>query len=134
MASWLFKTDPETYSWRDLKSKKTEVWDGVKNPLALKHLRSVKTGDEILIYHSGEDKAIVGIASAVSEAYPDPKDNSGKLFAMDIAPVRDFPKPVLLSAVKAEPALKEWELVRMSRLSVMPVSASVRKLLFKLAS
>ncbi len=133
MSSWLFKTDPDTYSWHDLKSKKREVWDGVKNPLALKHLRSVKAGDEILIYHSGKDKAIVGIAQALSAAYPDPQDKTAKLFVIDLAPMKDFPKPVSLSIIKFEPGLKDWELVRMSRLSVMPVSSQVRKILFELA-
>ncbi len=132
MSSWLFKTDPDTYSWHDLKAKSKEVWDGVKNPLALKHLRSVKAGDEILIYHTGADKAIVGIAQALSAAYPDPQDKTGKLFVVDLAPVKDFPKSVSLSAVKSKPALKGWELVRMSRLSVMPVSSQVRKILFEL--
>jgi len=132
MSSWLFKTDPETYSWQDLKSKSKEVWDGVKNPLALKHLRSVKAGDEILIYHSGGEKTIVGIAQALSAAYPDPKDNTGKLFVIDLAPKKDFPKLVSLSVIKSEPGLKDWELVRMSRLSVMPVSSQARKILFEL--
>lgn len=133
MPSWLFKTDPDTYSWPDLKSKSREVWDGVRNPLALRHLRSIKKGDEILIYHSGADKAILGIAKAMSEAYLDPKDKSGKLFVIDLAPEKDFPKPVTLAVIKAEPKLKNWELVRMSRLSVMPVSAETRKLLATLA-
>lgn len=134
MASWLFKTDPDTYSWPNLKTKKREVWDGVHNPLALKNMRSIKKGDEILIYHSGVDKAILGIAEAVSEAYPDPNDKSGKLSVIDIAPVKDFPKPVTLAQVKAEPGLKDWELVRMSRLSVMPVSSAQRKIIFHLGS
>jgi predicted RNA-binding protein with PUA-like domain len=134
MATWLFKTDPETYSWPDLKTKTREVWDGVRNPLALKHLRSVKEGDEILIYHSGADKAILGIAKSLSEAYPDPKDKSGKLFVIDIAPEKDFPKPVTLSAIKAAPGLKTWELVRMSRLSVMPVNSEQKKTLLKLSA
>ena len=134
MATWLFKSDPDTYSWADLKTKAREVWDGVKNPLALKHLRSVKKGDEILIYHSGLDKAIVGIAKAVSEAYPDPKEKSGKLFVIDIAPEKDFPKPLTLSLIKSQSALKNWELVRMSRLSVMPVNPEQRKILLRLVS
>jgi len=134
MTSWLFKTDPDTYSWQDLKTKKREVWDGVHNALALKHLRAVKEGDEILIYHSGNEKAIVGIARAVSAPYPDPKGKTGKLFVIDLSPEKNFTKPVSLSAIKAEPALKDWELVRMSRLSVMPVSPTQRKLLFQLAS
>jgi len=134
MASWLFKTDPDTYSWPDLKSKSREIWDGVRNPLALKHLRSIKKGDEILIYHSGADKAILGIAKAMSEAYADPADKSGKLFVIDLAPDKDFPKPVSLAAIKAESSLKNWELVRMSRLSVMPVPAEIRKILSSLAT
>ena len=134
MGSWLFKTDPETYSWQNLKTKKREAWDGVRNPLAQKHLRSIKKGDEILIYHSGDQKAIVGLARALSESYPDPADKAGRFAVIDLAPEKDFSKLITLSAIKSEPQLKDWELVRMSRLSVMPVTAAQRKLLAELSA
>ena len=122
MNRWLFKTDPETYSWKDLSSKKSERWDGVSNNLALKHLRSIQKNDEILIYHTGDDKSVVGIAKAVSNPYPDPAEKNSKLTVIDITPVRFLIKPVPLSEIKAVPKLKSWELVRLGRLSVMPVS------------
>ena len=122
MNRWLFKTDPETYSWNDLTAKKEDVWDGVANPLALKHLRSVKKGDAVLIYHSGEDKAVMGLAEASSAGYPDPKDKSGKLALVDLKVKAPLKNPVSLSDIKKEKKLASWELVRMSRLSVMPVT------------
>jgi len=122
MNRWLFKTDPDTYSWNDLAKKKLERWDGVANPLALKHLRSVREGDEILIYHTGNEKAVIGIAKAVSDSYADPADKTGKLAAVDISPLRPLTNLVSLSVIKSNPKLKNWELVRFSRLSVMPVT------------
>ena len=122
MNHFLFKTDPETYSWQDLAKVKKEVWNGVANNLALKHLRSVKTGDQIFIYHTGDEKTVVGIAEAVSEFYPDPSQKDPKLAVVDIKPVEPFKKPVTLAEIKANKKLSSWELVRFSRLSVMPVS------------
>ncbi len=119
MNRWLFKTDPDIYSWNDLASKKSETWDGVSNHLALKHLRSVKKGDEIFIYHTGDEKSVIGVAQAVSDPYTDKKIN---LAVIDIAPVRTLKKPVPLSLIKTDPKLKSWELARLGRLSVMPVS------------
>lgn len=121
-AHWLFKTDPETYAWKDLVQAAREVWDGVSNPLALRHLRSVKKGDRILIYHSGEERAVVGIARAVSHPYLDPSGKDPRLFVIDIAPEKELERPVPLSEIKADPKLGSWELVRLSRLSVMPAT------------
>lgn len=118
---WLFKTDPDTYSWNDLAKKTSEVWDGVANNLALKHLRSVKKGDLIFIYHTGDEKAVVGIAKAVSDAYPDPKQKDSKSAVVEVAPLKSTPS-VSLSRIKSNPKLKDWELVKFPRLSVMPVS------------
>lgn len=109
MNRWLFKADPDAYGWADLVKAKKDRWDGVSNPLALKHLRGVKTGDQIFIYHTGKEKAVVGIAKAVS-------DN------LDISPVGPLKRPVSLSEIKSNAKLRGWELVRMSRLSVMPVT------------
>ena len=122
MNYWLFKTDPDTYSWQDLIKKKGDVWNGVANPLALKHLRSVKPKDQIFIYHTGDEKAVIGIAEAVSESYPDPDENNSKLVVVDVKSIEALKTPVLLSVIKSNPKLKSWELVRMSRLSVMPVT------------
>ena len=95
---------------------------GVRNPLAQKHLRAIRNGDLIFYYHTGKEKAVVGIARAVSNAYPDPADTSGKLYVVDIAPKKRLPTPVTLAAIKARPAFASFPLVRMSRLSVMPVT------------
>ncbi len=120
--NWLFKEEPTHYSFDDLVRDGKTSWSGVKNPLAQKHLRQVRKGDRILYYHTGDEKSVVAIAKAVSDAFPDPKDKSGKLFTVDIAPVQRLPRPVALSEIKAKPAFKEFPLVRISRLSVMPVS------------
>jgi predicted RNA-binding protein with PUA-like domain len=98
------------------------VWSGVKNPLAQKHLRSVKRGDRIFYYHTGDEKAVVGTARAAGDAYPDPKDKAGKASVVDVAPVKKLPRPVTLAEIKADPAFKAFPLVRIARLSVMPVS------------
>lgn len=124
MAYWILKTEPSTYSFDDLVGAKRAVWDGVSNPLALKHLRAMRPGDEVLIYHTGDEKAAVGFATVVSEPYPDPQDDSGKLTVVDLAPGRRLPRPVRLAQVKATPALKDLALVRMPRLSVVPAGAA----------
>ena len=120
--NFLFKEEPTHYSWDDLVRDGKTSWTGVKNPLAQKHLRSVKKGDRIFYYHTGDEKAVVGIAKAVDDAYPDPKDESGKLHAVDVAPVKKLARPVTLSEIKASAAFRDFPLVRISRLSVMPVS------------
>ena len=95
---------------------------GVRNPLAQKHLRSVQKDDKIFFYHTGDQKSVVGIAKALGAAYPDPADKTGKLFAVDVGPVKKLPKPVTLASIKADKSFATFALVRMSRLSVMPVS------------
>lgn len=119
---WLFKTEPEEYSYDDLERDKKAVWDGVSNNQALKNLREVRLGDHILIYHTGADKAIVGLAEAMNDAYPDPKENDEKAVVVDIKPKRRFGRPVTLAEIKAVEELKEFDLVRLPRLSVMPIS------------
>ena len=99
------------------------MWSGVKNPLAQKHLHAVKRGDQIFYYHTGDEKAVVGIAKALGDAYPDPNDKSGKHAVVDVAPVRPLERPVTLAEIKADPAFASFALVRISRLSVMPVSS-----------
>lgn len=121
---WLLKTEPSTYSFADLQRDKRTVWDGVKNPQALKNLSQVQKGDRLLIYHTGDEKAVVGIATALSAAYPDPKKHDPRLLVIDLAPDAALPNPVRLAAIKASPQFTGWELVRLPRLSVMPVSAA----------
>ena len=120
--NWLFKEEPTHYSYDDLVRDGKTSWSGVKNPLAQKHLRSVKKGDRIFSYHTADEKSVVAIAKAVTDAYSDPKDKSGKLVTVEIAPVRKLPRPVTLAEIKAKPVFKDFPLVRISRLSVMPVS------------
>ena len=120
--NWLFKEEPTHYSYDDLVKDGKTSWTGVKNALAQKHLRSVKKGERIFYYHTGVEKSVVAVAKAVTDAYADPKDSSGKLAAVDVAPVRKLPRPVTLAEIKAKASFKDFPLVRISRLSVMPVS------------
>ena len=120
--NFLFKEEPTHYSYDDLVRDGKTSWSGVKNPLAQKHLRSVKKGDKIFYYHTGDEKSVVAIAKAVTDAYADPKDKFGKLAAVDVAPVKKLPRPVTLAEIKAKAFFKDFPLVRISRLSVMPVS------------
>jgi predicted RNA-binding protein with PUA-like domain len=120
--NWLIKEEPEHYSFDDLVRDGRTSWSGVRNPLAQKHLQSMRKGDRIFFYHTGAVKAVVGIAKAAGAPYPDLSDPSGKLHAVDVAPVKKLKSPVTLSAVKADKAFASFPLVRMSRLSVMPVT------------
>ena len=120
--NWLFKEEPTHYSFDAFVKDKRAVWSGVKNPLAQKHLRSVKKGDRVFYYHTGDEKAVVGVARALGDAYPDPADKSGKQCVVDIAPVAKLPRGVTLAEIKGDPAFKDFALVRISRLSVMPVA------------
>jgi len=130
---WLLKTEPSTYSFETLLKEGQTVWDGVRNNLALKYLREMKAGDQVLIYHTGGDKAVVGQGKVVRAAYPDPKADDPKLVVVDLAPAGKLPKPVPLSAVKAESSLADLPLVRMPRLSVMPVPADAWKKILSMA-
>lgn len=120
--NWLVKEEPTHYGFDALVKDGRAVWSGVRNALAQKHLRAMKRGDRILYYHTGAEKAVVGTATAVSDPYPDPEDASGRYVAVDIAPVRRLPAPVTLAAIKSDPAFREFPLVRIARLSVMPVT------------
>ena len=120
--NWLFKEEPTHYGWEDFVRDGKTSWTGVRNPLAQKHLRQIKKGDLVFYYHTGNEKSLVGIAKAVTDAYGDPKDPSGKLSAVDIAPVKKLKRPVTLAEIKADQSFRDFPLVRISRLSVMPVS------------
>ena len=132
--NWLFKEEPTHYSYDDLVREGKTSWSGVKNPLAQKHLRSVKKGDRVFYYHTGDVKAVVAIAKAATDAYSDPKDRAGKLAAVDVVPVRKLARPVTLAEIKAKAFFKDFPLVRISRLSVMPVSESQWNALLVLAA
>lgn len=130
MEYWLLKTEPEEYSFADLEKEGRAVWDGVKNNWALKHLRSMKSGDRALIYHSGKEKAIAGIAEIVSAPYPDPVLGDIKRTVIDVRAVRKFSGDIRLKKIKGDPFFKDFLLVKFTRLSVMPVAPKFwRKLL-----
>jgi predicted RNA-binding protein with PUA-like domain len=133
MNHWLLKTEPSTYAWADLAGAGRAVWDGVKNPAALGHLRGMAPGDQAFIYHTGDEKAVVGIARVVTSAYPDPKAGDPRLVVVDLAPVRPLQAPVTLAAIKADPRFAGWALVRVPRLSVMPVTAAQWDAILKLS-
>jgi predicted RNA-binding protein with PUA-like domain len=129
MAYWLVKSEPSSYSWEQLVKEGRTFWSGVRNFQASSNLKAMKNGDRAFFYHSGEDKAVVGIAEIVKEYYPDHTDESGKFGMVDVIPVAALPKPVTLAQIKAEPKLKDLALVRQSRLSVMPIDEKSWKLI-----
>jgi len=129
---WIVKTEPSTYSYDDLERQKKAVWDGVKNNLALKHLRQMKPGDGVLVYHTGDEKAVVGVAEVTSQSYPDPKQKDPKLAVVDLKADGRLPQPVPLAEIKKDRAFADLGLVRMGRLSVMPASPEQFKRLLKL--
>jgi len=130
MGVFLFKTEPATYSYDDLARDKTTVWDGVSNALALKNMREVKKGDTIAIYHTGDEKQVVGLAKAASDPFPDPKMKDPKRTVVKLKAERALPFPVPLSTFRTDAALKTSDLVRLPRLSVMPLTdAQYRRLL-----
>jgi predicted RNA-binding protein with PUA-like domain len=131
---WLFKTEPETFSWAMQKKKgaKGEPWSGVRNFAAAKHMKAMKTGDLGFFYHTGGEKQIVGIVEVIAEYKPDPTDETGKFGLVDVKAVKDMPRPVTLAEVKADPKLKTMVLVREPRLSVQPVTEAEWKHICKL--
>jgi predicted RNA-binding protein with PUA-like domain len=122
---WLLKTEPGTYSYDNLERERKVMWDGVANALALKHLRSMRRGDLAFIYHTGDEKQIVGIAEVASDPYPDPKQDDSKLVVVDLKPRNRLPRAVTLAEIKAAKEFAEFALVRIGRLSVMPVTAHI---------
>ena len=134
MAYWLFKTEPETFSWEMQKKRgaKGEPWSGVRNHQAANNMKAMKKGDLGFFYHSGGEKAVVGIVEVITEYKKDPTDETGRFGLVDVKAVKDVPKPVTLADVKADPKLKDMVLVKFSRLSVQPVTAPEWKHLCKL--
>jgi predicted RNA-binding protein with PUA-like domain len=133
MAKWLVKTEPDDYSFDDLVRDGKTIWNGVNNNLALKYLRQIKKNDSLMIYHTGAEKAIVGLATAVSDAYADPAGSSDKQAVVDIRAGAKLSSAVTLAAVKAQPRLAQWELPRLGRLSVMPVPEEYWKIVLAMA-
>ena len=118
---WLLKSEPDDYSFEDLEREGRATWDGVKNNLALKYIRQVESGDEAFFYHTGKQRAVVGIARIETEAYDDPNAKDGRLMVFDVRAGRRLAQPVTLESIKSSKKFGDWELVRMPRLSVMPV-------------
>jgi len=127
MAYWLLKSEPDVYSYDDLVRDKKTVWDGVANNTALIHIRSMKKGDLALIYHTGDERRAVGVAEVVSSPYADPTQDSPKLAVVDVKPKKVLAKPVTLEQIKADPAFAGWDLLRIGRLSVVPVPEALWK-------
>ncbi len=121
VSSWLFKEEPEHYSFDDLVRDGMTVWNGVRNNLALKHIRAMKNDDLAFFYHTGKETAVVGIIRIVSDPYPDPEEKDPKLVVIDVAPAEKLKRPVTLAEIKSNMKFKNFELVRIPRLSVMPV-------------
>ncbi len=120
--NWLVKEEPSHYNFAAFLRDRRTTWTGVKNAVAQKHLRSIRKGDRVLYYHTGDEKAVVGIAKALGDAYPDPGDPAGKAHVVDLAPVKALAAPVTLAAIKADPFFADFALTRLPRLSVMPVT------------
>jgi predicted RNA-binding protein with PUA-like domain len=130
---WILKTDADVYPFDQLEREGRAVWDGVSNPVALKHIRSMAPGDPVLIYHSGEGKELVGFARVTSAPYQDPNKSDPKLFVIDIEAGQRLPRRVTLAAIKADPFFSELALVRQGRLSVIPVPEPQWKKLLNMA-
>jgi len=133
MAYWLLKTEPQDYSYTDLEQDGHGVWDGVNNPLALKHLRTMQPQDEALIYHTGKERQVVGIAEIVTLPYPDPSLNDPKRMVVEVRAVRALPQPVTLTQLKQDSRFSDFDLIRLPRLSVVPVSAQHWQQILQLA-
>jgi predicted RNA-binding protein with PUA-like domain len=121
MAYWLFKTEPDDYSFHDLERQGKGVWDGVRNRVALRNMRSLTPGDEVMIYHTGKEKRVVGLARVSAPPVPDPSEEDPKIVVVEIRASEPLARPVSLAEIKADPAFEGFDLVRLPRLSVMPV-------------
>jgi predicted RNA-binding protein with PUA-like domain len=133
MAYWLLKTEPDCYSWDQFTTDKKTIWDGVSNALALKYIRNMKKGDLALFYHTGDERQAVGIAEVVSEPYPDPKEQDERLAVVDLKIKKKLKNPVSLDMIKSDPTFAGWDLLRISRLSVVPTSENSWKRVIELA-
>lgn len=133
MKTWLLKTEPSDYSWEDLVRDGGTRWDGVASNAALLHMRQVKKGDGAIVYHTGDERAAVALAEVTSDPYPDPEAGDPRLVVFDVRPVRKLIRPVTLAEMKADPAFASFDLLRISRLTVMPVPSEIKKKILALA-
>ncbi len=133
MTYWLLKTEPDEYSYSDLERDGGTTWNGVSNGLALKHLRTMKSGDLALIYHTGKERQVIGVAEVTSQPYPDPALNNEKRVVVDVRAMRRVAKPVTLAQIKQDDYFENFDLLRLPRLSVVPVSESHWQRLLQLA-
>ena len=133
MNYWLMKTEPETFSWEDMVRDKKATWDGVRNYTARNNMRDMKKGDQVFIYHSGGHKEVVGIAEVTKEFYPDPTTDDPAWVVVDLKPKNALKNPVSLAKIKADTRLKDIALVRLSRLSVSPLSAEAFNIILELS-
>jgi predicted RNA-binding protein with PUA-like domain len=122
---WLVKQEPSVYNYAVLEKEKKTVWDGVHNNLALKHLHSMKKDDRAFFYHTGDEKQAVGIIEITSNPYSNPKEDNKRFVVVDVKPVKPLKRPVTLEEMKKDTVFKNWELLRISRLSVMPVPKNI---------
>jgi predicted RNA-binding protein with PUA-like domain len=130
---WILKTEPSTYGFPDLVRDRRTRWEGVSNAVALKHLRSMLEGDDALIYHTGNEKSLIGLARVASAPYSDPAQKDERLVVVDVEVGKALPRPVSLAEIKADPAFKDLGLVRLPRLSVVPVETDQWKRLLAMA-
>jgi predicted RNA-binding protein with PUA-like domain len=134
VAKWLFKTEPSTYSFDDLSREKKTVWEGVKNPTALIHLRSMRKGDDVIIYHTGTERAAVGYAKVASNPYADPKAKNEQIVVVDIRAGKRFVSPVTLDQIKSDKTFAGFDLLRIGRLSIVPVPDAMWKRIGELSN
>jgi predicted RNA-binding protein with PUA-like domain len=130
---YLMKEEPSNYNYDAFAKDGGTTWTGVKNPVAQKNLRSIRKGDLVFYYHTGDEKAVVGIAKATTDAYPDPADPTGRAHVVDLAPVKKLKRPVTLAEIKADRRFKDFPLTYLPRLSVMPVTDSQWKMILDMA-
>jgi predicted RNA-binding protein with PUA-like domain len=134
MAFWLLKTEPSTYAYDDLVRDKKTTWDGVTNATALKNIRAMKKGDLALVYHTGDERAVVGVAEIASAPYPDPKQDDEKLVVVDLKPKKKLKQPITLDTIKSDKAFAGWDLLRIGRLSIVPTPAAMWTRVMELAA
>jgi predicted RNA-binding protein with PUA-like domain len=134
MAMWLVKEEPSHYNFEAFTKEGGTTWTGVKNPLAQKHLRGIRKDDLVFYYHTGDEKAVVGIAKAVGNAYPDPADRTGRSHVVELVPVKPLPRPVTLAEIKADRRFAKFPLTYLPRLSVMPVAEPEWSAILKLSA
>ena len=134
MAYWLLKTEPTVYAYTDLVKDKKTTWDGVANAAALIHIRKMVKGDLAFIYHTGSEKSVAGIAEVTKAAYADPQQDDPKLAVVDLKPKQPLKRPITLAAIKADKAFEGWDLIRIGRLSAMPVPKAMWDRILKLSA